>query len=94
MLPVCLDLPRLRPVRRWVRRAQVDADARPETTTEHQAGIVSRFGRQGGRGRCTLHRVSLLIRVPVLGQHECTHALGADLGVEGAKYLNVWCLYF
>jgi GT2 family glycosyltransferase len=34
-------------------------------------------------------RVSLLITVPVFGQHEYTHALVADLEREGAEYLIV-----
>ena len=35
------------------------------------------------------HRVSLLITVPVFGQHEYTHALGGDLERGVAKYLTV-----
>lgn len=33
--------------------------------------------------------VSLMITVPVFGQHEYTHALVADLEREGADYLIV-----
>jgi hypothetical protein len=33
--------------------------------------------------------VSLLITVPVFGQHECIHALVGDLEREGAEYLIV-----
>lgn len=42
-----------------------------------------------GADRCTVKLMSLLITVPVFGQHEYTHALVGDLEREGAEYLIV-----
>lgn len=44
---------------------------------------------RSGYRQCTVAGVSVLITVPVFGQHEYTHALVGDLEREGADYLIV-----
>jgi hypothetical protein len=57
-----------------------------------QAGFVSRPRPSGWSWPVYAHRVSLLITVPMFGQHGYTRALGGDPEREGAKHLTGWGL--